>query len=73
MQESSNKNAEIMNEVIDKLVGEILKSYKVDNDFLREFILKHIQGNRELISIIEKDNDFKKIARTRVYKDFAIT
>lgn len=71
MEETQIENTDLLNEVIDKLMTEILNSYKADESSLFELISSSIKSNKDLINIIKKENDFKKVARTRAYKDFA--
>lgn len=71
MGENQIENSDLLNEVIDKLMTEILNSYKADESSLFELISGSIKSNKDLISIIKKENDFKKVARTRAYKDFS--
>lgn len=71
MEENQIKNAELMKEVINVLAAEILKTYKVDKSSLFELLSDSVMSNKDLIDIIEKETDFKKVARTKVYKDFS--
>jgi len=61
LEENQIKNAELMKEVINVLAAEILKTYKVDKSSLFELLSDSVMSNKDLIDIIEKETDFKKV------------
>ncbi len=71
MEENQIEKVDLLNKVIDVLVTEVLKTYKADKSSLLDLISSSIKSNKDLINIIKKETDFKKIARTRAYKDFS--
>lgn len=71
MDKNQVEKVDLLNEVINILVAEVLKTYKADESSLLDLISSSIKANKDLINIIEKETDFKKVVRTRAYKDFS--
>ncbi|MGG4551381.1 hypothetical protein [Paenibacillus humicus] len=63
-------NEASLNGLLEDFEMKVTKRYKIDQSTLRDVFLDCVQKNIELAALIERENDIKKIKRTKIYSKF---